>query len=245
VIIINDTLARRFWPGENPVGGRLALGQSQNPSRVFEIVGVVADMKRLALSAAERPEIYFPFIQRPVSRMDVLVRAKGSPGALASAVKAQLWSVDKDLPATYLSTMDHLISESLSRPRFDAMLLAAFAGLALLLAMVGLYGVIAYGVSQRTQEIGVRMALGAQRADILRLVLSQGVLLTAAGVVAGLAISLAMTRAISGLLYGVSAFDPITYAAVTLLITLVAMLACYIPARRAMRVDPMIALRYE
>jgi len=243
VAIVSDGMAKRFWPGEDPIGRTFVVGTRQPIT--YEIVGVAGDVKRMTLTAAMPPEIYVPFAQSTIGRLEFLVRTEGRPAEMAAAVKAQMWSVDKDIPANYLNTMDQLIQGSLAQPRFNAALLAAFAGLALILAMVGLYGVIAYSVSQRTREIGVRMALGAQRADIFRNVLAHGMTLTLAGIVAGLGAALALAGFLSGLLYGISALDPATYAGVTTVVILVALAACYLPARRATLVDPMVALRAE
>jgi len=236
-------MAKRFWPGEDPIGRTFIIGSRQPVT--YEIVGVAGDVKRMTLTASLPPEIYVPFAQSTTGRLEFLVRAEGRPAEMAAAVKAQMWSIDKNIPASYLNTMDQLIQGTLAQPRFNAALLAAFAGLALILAMVGLYGVIAYSVTQRTREIGVRMALGARRADIFRNVLAHGMTLTLAGIVAGLAFALAMASWLSGLLYGVSALDPMTYAVVTAMVILVALAACYLPARRATLVDPMVALRSE
>jgi putative ABC transport system permease protein len=199
----------------------------------------------MQLDTEIRPAIYYPYLQSPGFGLTLLARTSGPPLNLAGAVKSQLWSIDDELPAQYMNSMSGLIDRTLALPRFTMMLLSTFAVLALVLAMVGIYGVIAYSVSQRTQEIGVRMALGARRRDVFRLVLGQGMLLTGIGVLIGLGGAMALTRFLSSLVFEVSVTDPATYFAVALLLSAIALLACYVPARRAMRVDPMNALRYE
>ena len=243
VAIISELTARRHWPDEDPLGRRIIIGERQPIT--MEIVGVVGDVKQISLDDTGRPTIYVPFSQRPSNSLNVMIRTSGPPADLAGAIKQQLWAVDRDIPADYLETAESLISRSLAQPRFTMVLLACFAGMALVLAMVGIFGVIAYSVTQRTQEIGVRMALGANRGDVLRMVLGHGMGLTAIGVALGLAGSAALTRYLSSLLFQVSATDPMTFGWVTLLLVAVALFASWIPARRATRVDPMVALRHD
>lgn len=257
VAIINETMAQRYWPRENPIGKRVALNfeamkfhpdrapDLDIPSGMREIVGVVADVRHTGLMTAPVPEMYVPFEQRPIRDMTLVVRASGDPLALTGAVRQQVLSTDPDQPVANITTMAQLLSASVAQPRFNFMLLTVFACVALALAAVGIYGVISYSVAQRTREIGIRMALGAQASDVLRLVLGQGFRLILLGLALGLLAALALTRVLAGLLFEVKPTDPLTYGAIALLLAGVAALACYVPARRAAKVDPMVALRYE
>lgn len=240
VIIINEAMARRYWPKENPIGRRVYF--NWNRSRP-EIAGVIGDIKRAALDAEPKPEMYFPFAQFPSNDMMLAVRTDGDPLSFVAAVRGAVQAIDKDQPVALIHTMEELVSESASQRRFNTLLLAVFAGVALTLAAVGIYGVMSYSVEQRAHEIGLRMALGAQTSDVLRLFLGQGMKLIVLGVVIGLAAASAITHLISSLLFGVSATDPVTYVGIALLLAAVAFLACYIPARRAARVDPVVTLR--
>jgi putative ABC transport system permease protein len=255
VAIINESMARRYWPGENPLGQRVALGSRERLGRVrpgnaaepewTQIVGVVADMRGIGLDAAPRPELYRPYWQWPWYEVELVIRTSGEPSRLAAAVRREAQDLDKDALITRLRTMDEIVSDSVAQPRFRAALLGVFAGSALLLAALGIYGVVSYSVTQRTREIGIRTALGAQRAEVLRMILREGLTLSTAGILIGLAGSLAFSRVISTLLFGVTATEPATLAAVSLLLTGVAIAASLVPARRATRVDPMVALRHE
>jgi putative ABC transport system permease protein len=209
------------------------------------IVGVVKDVKHSGLDSDTRPTMYLPYAQRPYGTMTLLVRSAFGSKELFDAVRKEVWAVDKDQPVTDLQSVDQYFSNSVSRRRFNLALLGVFAGVALIMASVGIYGVISYSVTQRTHEIGIRIALGAKASDVLKLVVGQGVILALIGVGIGLAAAVALTRLMSSLLYEVSATDPLTFAAISLLVIGVALGACFVPARRATRVDPMVALRYE
>ncbi|HEX5736619.1 MAG TPA: ABC transporter permease [Blastocatellia bacterium] len=244
VIVINETMARRYWPGEDPVGKRVITGSINNPNR-REVVGVIADVKHFGIDADARPTMYFSHAQIPARLMTLTVRTNAEPTSLATAVRSQVSDIDKELAVSNISSMQERVATSIAPSRLIMLLLGLFAGLALLLAAVGIYSVIAYGVTQRTREIGIRMALGAQAVDVLKLIVGQGMTLALIGVAIGLGLAVALTRFMQGLLYEVDAFDPVTFAAISLLLVGVALLACYIPARRAAKVDPMVALRYE
>jgi predicted permease len=244
VIIINQTLADKWWPHQSPLGKRIKQGFPQDKSPYREIVGVVRDLKQDGPDGQQLPEVFEPMAQNPSEAMTVVARTGPDPLTLAKAAENAIQSVDKDLPVSAIQPMTQYVSESLARRRFSTLLLGLFGGLALVLAAVGIYGVMAYTVAQRTREIGIRTALGAQRSQIL-LILGRGGILALAGVGLGLASALGLTRLMASLLYGVRATDPWTFAGVAILLTLVALAACYIPARRATKVDPMVALRYE
>ncbi|MDQ5837106.1 MAG: ABC transporter permease, partial [Acidobacteriota bacterium] len=241
VVVINETMARRFWPDENPLGKRLRI--ANNPWRT--VVGVVADVKNDGLRAEPKPEMFYPLLQEPLPFMTLVVRTDADPKSLATTVAREVRAVDPDEPVYDVKTMDERLAESVSPQRLTTLLVVAFAALAMTLAGVGIYGVISYSVAQRTHEIGIRLALGAQKGDVLRLILRQGLLLTLVGIGLGLAGAFALTRLMSGLLYGVTATDPLTFACVAAVLTAVALAACLLPARRATKVDPMVALRYE
>jgi len=250
VLIVNEALVRQLFPNEDPIGQRLAPGFSTIPVRddesgMREIVGVVADVKHGSLQGAAQPEIYFPQSQMPMSAMTVVVRAAGDPRALQRSVRGVVQSLDANAPVYAVRTVEEVLNRSVATPRFNTLLLGLFAAVALILTTVGLYGVIACSVSENTQQIGIRVALGAQRGAVFRLIVGQGVVLTMAGVAIGLAAAYGLTRLMSSLLFGVGATDPWTFGGAALLLVGVAALACYLPARRAMNVDPMVALRYE
>ncbi len=242
VVIINKMMAERFWPGGSPLGQRIRLAESGD---TYEIVGVVGDVQRLRMDARVEPEIYWTYLQNVRWASYFLLRTDSDPAKLISIVRSRLAALDPDQIVSSISIVDTLIARSLRAPRFNMLLVVCFAGVAVLLAAVGIYGVLAYAVTQRTHEIGVRMALGARRRDIFGLVLRQGMRLAALGVVLGAIGGLLVTQGLRALLFGVGAGDATTFAGVALLLAAVTLLACYVPARRAMRVEPVIALRYE
>ncbi|HKQ79005.1 MAG TPA: ABC transporter permease [Blastocatellia bacterium] len=245
VIIVNATLARRHFPNEDPIGKRLKFSKptAQGPWRT--IIGVVNDEKQDGLGAKVEHETYQSHMQNAQSDMTFIVRSATDPQSLVGAVREEIRALDRSLPLYDIKTMRVVIYESVARERFITLLLIVFAALALTLASVGIYGVMSYSVTQRTHEIGVRMALGARSRDVLKLVVAQGGKLASFGVAIGLISAFALTRLMKSLLFGVTATDPVTFIAVAMLLTVVALLACYIPARRASKVDPMAALRYE
>ena len=248
VIMISQRLAEQYWPSQDPTGKRLKIGPLDSPNPWLTIVGVVGDVRQAGLYGDPRMDLYAPYAQERrgfVAPRNLVLRTKGDATAVAGAVRQAVWAVDKDQPISHVRTMDQVFAAAISRERFQALLLGLFAALALVLACVGLYGVISYAVAQRTHEIGVRMALGAQPGDVLRLVLRQGMGLTVAGLIVGIAIGSVATRVLSDMLFGVTPRDPLTFIGVPALLLFVAFLACYIPARRATRIDPLIALRNE
>jgi putative ABC transport system permease protein len=244
VVIISETLARKIFPGEDPVGKRLVIDVDRPP---FEIVGIVGDIRHEKLETETYPEYYLSFYQLPERSVNLIVRAAtpGEPASLQMAVRNAVKQIDKEQIVWETKTMEQWRAESVARQRFNMMLLGLFAALALLLAAVGIYGLMSYTVTQRTHEIGIRIALGAQTRDVVRMVVGQGMTLALIGVGAGLLAAFGVTRVMSSLLYGVTATDALTFGAVSLLLIALALLACLIPARRATRVDPMTALRYE
>jgi putative ABC transport system permease protein len=243
VVVIDETLARRFFPNEDPVGKHLQVPDATRPAR--EIVGVVGAVRDTGFEQQPRPTIYFPSLQSPDQTMSLVVRTLMPPGTILPAIKSAIWSVDRNQPVFDVKSMDEIISGNVSAQRLAFLLLGVFAFLALALAAIGIYGVTSYLVNERTHEIGVRMVLGAQPLDVSRLVLGHGAKLVAIGVFAGAVAALALTRLLTNLLFGVSASDPWTFVGVGLLLIVVAVVASYVPARRATRVDPLVALRYE
>ena len=247
VVLVNRRLAEQFWPNEDPIGKRLKVGPLDSPSKWLTVAGVVGDARQTSIYD-QKMEFYVPYMQEPRAFMaprDLVVRTKADAASIAAAVRQEVWTVDKDQPISNVRTMDEVFASAISQERFQTLLLGLFAALALVLACVGLYGVISYSVAQRTHEIGVRMALGAQPLDVLKLVIRQGMFLTIAGLVVGIGAGLMATRVLSDMLFGVTPRDPLTFVGVPILLLAVAFLACYIPARRATRIDPLIALRYE
>ncbi len=244
VVIINQAFVRLLFPGQNPLGRRIRLGGPS--SSWLTIVGVVGNVRYHGLDRPDQRGVaYTPFLQSPAPNISLIVRTGPDPLTLAGALRTEVEAVDKSQPIFDVRTMNQRISETLGSRRFNLVLLTSFALLALILAAIGLYGVVSYSVSQRTHEIGIRMALGAQQEDVLRLVIGQGMTLAVAGVGIGVVAALGLTRYLSSLLYGVKPTDPLTFGAVSLILIGVALLASYIRARRAAKVDPMVAVRHE
>ncbi|HKP86336.1 MAG TPA: FtsX-like permease family protein, partial [Blastocatellia bacterium] len=246
VALINETMARELWPDQDPIGKRIKFpGSEKNPQPWRTIVGVVRDVKQYGLDKKEPMQIYLSEAQYPTSFMTLVVHSSADAKGMIGEVRKEILAADKDQAVFNIVTMEQLLADSISLRRFSMLLLIIFAALALTLSAVGIYGVISYSVTQRTHEIGVRMALGAGRLDIIRLVVSHGMAMTLAGVGIGLAAAVGLTRVMESLLFGVSATDPLTYIIISVALTGVALGACFVPARRATRVDPMVALRYE
>ena len=248
VIVVTESFARKFFPGEDPLGRRIQPGINtfdNEHSTMREIIGVVGDIRNRSLNTEPTPAYYVPQTQTPFDQMTVVVKTTNDPRSVVTAVTKEVGALDRDLPVFGVKTMDEYLAASVAAPRFNTTLLSIFAAVALALTIVGLYGVMSYAVAQRTNEIGIRMALGAQTRDVMRLVVKQGVKLVALGLALGLVGSFALMRLLTALLFGVTKHDPLTFAAVSVLLAAVALLACYIPARRATRIDPLAALRYE
>ena len=245
VVIINEALARQYFKDADPVGKRFKEGPAAGDNPWMEIIGVVGNVKYTGLDSKEEPAYYMPHLQNAWRFMYLIVRGTSNPQGLLPAIRSEVWSLDKDLPVARVRTMNELLSESVAQPRLRTMLLGIFAGVALLLAAVGIYGVMSYSVTQRKHELGIRMALGASSGDILKMVVGQGVKLAFAGAVLGLIGAYAATRLLSSLLFNVSTTDTMIFVGIPVLLTVIALLASYIPARRATKVDPIIALRYE
>lgn len=246
VTVINTAMARRYWPGQDVLGKQVGPASPRFP--LATVVGVVPDVKHVSLREDDAPEMYVLYNQKPwpsMLSMRIAVRAQADPAAMTSSVRQAIQSIDPDLPLANVNTLDVLMSDSMSQPRFSMLLLGSFGGLAMILAAIGMYGVISYSVMQRTQEIGVRMALGAESRTILGMVVGQGVRLCGLGIAIGLLAAVVVTRLMKSFLYGVQPTDPLTFVGVASLLICVALLACYVPARRATKVDPVIALRYE
>jgi putative ABC transport system permease protein len=245
VTIIDERLAREYWPDQDPLGKRIRFGPPEDNEPWHTIVGVVREVKHNRLDASTRMSVYLPFAQIPIGGSSLAIRLSGRPETITGAVRAQLKELDPDLPLTEVRPMTEVVARSVWQPRLYTALFGVFAAVALILAAVGIYGVMSYAVTQRTREIGLRMALGAQKQDVLKLVVGHGVVITAIGIGAGLGAAVGLTRLMSSLLFGVTATDPITFAAVSVVLAGVALGACFVPAVRAAKVDPMVALRYE
>jgi len=248
--IVNEAFVRHYFPNEEPLGRRLKPGP---PGRIwknqrltsFEIVGVARDVKFGGLAATSEPAYYLPAAQAPLADMTLLVRTTNDPKSIIAAVRQSVWSIDPNQPIANVYTLEQIVSDSIAQPRLNMVLMMLFGGLALLLSAVGIYGLLSYAVTQRTQELGIRMALGANVGDVLKLVLKQGMLLAVIGEAIGLAAAFALTRLLRGLLFGVTPTDTGIFAGVVVVLTLTALVACWVPARRATKVDPLVALRYE
>jgi predicted permease len=246
VAIVNTAMERKYWATEGALGKQVGPGSTRFP--LLTIVGVVPDVKHTSLREETAPEMYVLYNQKPwpsMLDMKVALRTKAEPAGITESVREAVHAIDPDLPLANAATLTTLVDDSMAQPRFSVFLLGSFGVLALLLASIGMYGVISYSVLQRTQEIGIRMALGAQRRKVFAMVLGQGARLAGLGIAIGLVAALGVTRLMANFLYGVRATDPLTFAGVSLLLLGIALLACYLPARRAMRVDPMVALKYE
>jgi len=245
VAIIDETMARKYWPDEDPVGKRITF-QSRGGNPIWrEIVGIVGHVKHKGLEGESRVQYYIPHSQVQNSEMNLVVRTTTDPASLTGAVRGAISGLYKDLPVFRVKTMEQFVMDSMATRRFAMTLVGIFAAVALALAGVGLYGVLSYSITQRSHEIGIRMALGAQVRDVLRLVVGQGMLLALAGVALGSLAAFLLTRLMANLLFAVTASDPLTFVTIAALLTMVALVACFAPARRATRVDPIVALRYE
>ncbi|HEY0764864.1 MAG TPA: ABC transporter permease [Pyrinomonadaceae bacterium] len=246
VVVISETMARRYWPGEEAVGKRIAVGTVRSPEDWIQVIGVVKDVRQFELNAEPKPQMYLTYRQYGFfDARDLVVKTDVDPASMASTVRKAVWEIDKDQPVSNIRTMEDILADSIARQRFSMLLLAIFASVALVLAAVGIYGVMSYSVAQRTHEIGIRMALGAQTGAVLKLAVGYGLKLVIAGIAIGLVAAFALTRVMATLLFGVTATDPTTFTLISLLLVAVAAIASYIPARRATRVNPIIALRYE
>ena len=245
-VVINETLARKYFPGEDPLGKRITFGDPQAADvEWFSVVGVVGDVRGTRLSDEPYAQLYTSYRQTPRRAATLIVRTAGEPTRMLNSVREQIWALDRQQPLYNVRTVDQVLAQAVARPRFNMLLISILAGVALVLASVGIYGVISYSVTQRTHELGVRMALGATAADVLKLVIGQGMLLAGIGLGVGLVAAFAVTRIMASLLFGVSASDPLTYLGLAALLGAIAFLACYIPARRATKVNPVTALRAE
>jgi predicted permease len=246
VVVISEKTAQRYWPGQDPIGKRLKPGATNSDIPWREVIGVVKDVRQNDFIAQPKMQMYLPYRQmKNVAANALVVRTSVEPMSLATSMRNAIWAVDKDQPVANIDTMQHIVSEAIARQRFSMLLLGIFAVLALVLAAVGIYGVMSYSVAQRTHEIGIRMALGARRADVLQMTVKQGLKLVGAGMIIGLAAAFLLTRVMASLLFGISATDPITFVGISLVLLVVAILASYVPALRATKVDPIIALRAQ
>ncbi len=245
VAIINETAARKYWPGEDPIGRKIKRGRPESKNPWVTIVGIAGSASQLSLREESQPEIYVPFLQNTTLNFSLVVRTASDPKTITGAIRKEVWATDKDLPVSNMKLMDELISNSTAQPRFYVILLTVFAALALILAAVGVYGVMAYSVTLRTRDIGIRMAVGAQPMDIFKHVIGHALMLASIGLVIGLVLAGTSTLVMKSLLFGISTADPLTLIVTALILLAVALLASYLPARKATKVDPMVALRYE
>ncbi len=245
-VLVSEKTAKHYWPNDNPLGKRLKAGATASEGPWRTVIGVVKDVRQNDFIAEPRMQMYLSFRQlKSLTANALVVRTVVDPLSLATSVRNAIWAVDKDQPVSNMQSMEHIVAGAVARQRFSMLLLAIFAGLALVLAAVGIYGVMSYSVAQQTREIGIRMALGARRSDVLKMTVKQGLKLIGAGLIVGLAAAFVLTRAMASLLFGISATDPITFVIISLVLLATALLASYIPALRATRVDPMVALRAQ
>ena len=244
MVVVNQTLARRFWPGQNPIGQRLSFtAPGAEGHQWLTVVGLINDVRHVSLDADPQPEVYKPLAQNALWTVNLVVKAKSRPDLLANSVRKEIQAVDSDQAIYEVKTMEEVGAESLQVRRFSLFIFSVFAAIALIMAAVGVYGVMAYSVAQRTQEIGLRMALGAQPPQVFKLVLAQGMRYVVAGLILGIALSLVLSRLLASLLYGVESSDPTTFGSVVALLALVALLANFLPARRASKVSPLTAMK--
>ena len=241
MVLANHALSRN----EDPLGKRFKRGRAESKNPWLTVVGIVAGVSHTELGVASQPEVYLPFQQNPGTTITLITRTVSDPRSLVASVRREVSALDRDLPVSNIKFMSEIVAGSVAQPRIYALLLGIFAGLALVLAAIGIYGVISYSVTQRTPEIGIRMALGAQTKNVMALIINQGIALAVVGIFLGLIVSLALTRVLASQLYGISSTDPVTFAAISVLLIFVAVTACCIPALRATKVDPMMAVRYE
>ena len=244
MVIINETLARKYFPNEDALGKRITIEMSETPVPT-EIIGIVRDVKHLQLDQETEPMSYWPIAELPYTTMTFVLRTRGDAASVATAARNAIQTIDPQQPVADVRTLESLVAGSIARQRFNTLLLAVFAIIALLLSVIGIYGVVSYSVTQRTPEIGIRTALGATASDILRLVLKSGMALTLLGIMIGLPAAIALTSLIKKLLFGVRPMDPLTFVSIPALLAVAALVACYVPARRAAKVDPVVALRGE
>jgi putative ABC transport system permease protein len=244
VLIVNESMARQVWPNQDPIGKRLMLDYNRG-KYAYEVIGVTRDIRYYGLRSVPQPEVFIPHAQNPYLPMNLVVRTTTPPAQLINAIKAEVRALDPTQPVHNVVTMEQLLGRSLAPERFSMSLLSLLAALAMVLAATGIYGVMSYLVTQRVPEIGVRMALGATARDVLQLVLGQGLRLLVAGLALGLLTALLVMRWLARLLFDVSATDPLTFVTISMLLTTVAIVACWLPARRATKVDPLIALRHD
>jgi predicted permease len=246
VVIVSQLIVKRYWKNQDAIGKRLKLGPPDDSNSPWlTVVGIVGDVKQGSLDAETTPHVYRPYSQEPVRSLNFVARSVGEPASLAPTLRAAIWGLDPQLVMARVRTMDQVIKESTSPRRFNLFLLGAFAVLAMVLAAIGIYGVISYSVARRSHEIGIRMALGAHPSNIITLILRQGLLLLGMGVAIGVGGALVLTRFLSSFLYGIRPADPVTFVGVIIILTGIGLLASYIPARRAVRVDPMSTLRND